>query len=153
MPSTSSLLAIQTAVMAVLVGDATLVGLLTSVDPPIAGVDNILNYEPQSPPSEFIVVANATEQGWNTLGGMSAGWGWEVTLTVHIYSYYAGDIKALQILNRVTALLNKPDGLAVTGYGTAIFEYGDKLTKVLIETKDKQERRHIPAVFSIKVHE
>ena len=147
MPSASSLLAIQTAVYALLTGDATLATLA-------GGVANILNYEPQEPPAKFIVVGNATEQGWNTLGGTAAGWGWDVTLTVHLYSYYAGDIEVLQMLERVTTLLNRPDGFgSVTGYGTVIAEYGDKLTRVLIETKDKQERRHIPALFSIKVHE
>lgn len=145
MPSSSSLLAIQTAVYSVLTGDATLIAL-------VGGVERIQNYEPQEPPANFIVVANATEQSANTLGGTSAGWGWDVTLTVHIYSYYSGDIEALGMLGRVTALLNHQP-LTVTGYTTVICEYGDKLTKCLIETKDKQERRHIPAVFSINVHE
>ena len=146
MSSTSSLLAIYTAIYDLLVGDVTLAAL-------VGGVENIQNYEPQEPPAKFIVLANATEQQMNTLGGVEAGWGWDVTLTVHIYSYYSGDIEALGILARVTTLLNKPEGITVAGYGTAICEYGDKLTKVLIETKAKQERRHIPAVFSIKVHE
>lgn len=143
MSNASALLAIYTAVYGILSGDATLVAL----------VDEILNYEPEEPLAKFIVIGTGTELAWNTLGGTSTGWGSDATLTVHIYSYYKGDIEALQILNRVTTLLNKPEGFPVSGYGTVIAEYGDKLTKVLVETKDKQERRHIPAVFSIKVRQ
>lgn len=143
MSNQSALLAIYTAVYGILSGDATLVAL----------VDEILNYEPEEPPRKFIVIGSGTELAWNTLGGTDQGWGFDDTLTVHIYSYYKGDIEALQILNRVTTLLNKPEGFPVGSYGTVIAEYGDKLTKVLLETKDKQERRHIAAVFSIKVRQ
>ena len=146
MPGASSLLAIQTAVYALLIGDATLAAL-------VGGAANILNFEPEEPLAKFIVVGNATEQSWHTLGGTGAGWGWDATLTVHCYSYYKGDIEVLQLLDRVTTLLNKPEGIVVAGYGTAICEYGEKLTRVLIETKDKQERRHIPALISLKVHD
>lgn len=147
MPNASSLLAIQTAVAAVLSGDSALQALC-------GGVENILNYEPEEPPAKFLVIGNATEESWHTLGGRSAGFGWEATLTVHLYSYYKGDIEVLQILGRVTALLNFPDPpLTVTGYTTVISEYGEKMTRVLIETKNKQERRHIPALFTIRVHE
>lgn len=145
MPNASSLQAIQAAVAAVLVGDSALQTLC-------GGVENILNYEPEEPPAKFLVIGNATEEDWHTLGGRSAGFGWEVTLTVHLYSYYKGDIEVLQMLGRVTALLNFAD-LTVTGYTTVICEYGAKPTRVLIETKNKQERRHIPALFSIRVHE
>lgn len=143
MPNASALEAIQTAVAAVLVGDATLISL-------VGGVERIRGFEPEEPTPKFIVVGNATEQGWNTFGGTSEGWGWDNTLTIHIYSYQRGDTEVLQMLGRVTALLNHVP-LSVSGYTGAICEYGEKLTKVLVETKDKQERRHIPAVFSIKV--
>jgi hypothetical protein len=140
--SASSLEAIQGAIYTRLSGDATLLTLC----------DGVLNYEPEEPPQKFIVIGNATEQAWHTLGGTSAGWGWDATVTVHIYSYYKGDLEALRILGRVTALLNFYE-LSVSGYTTVICEYGEKLTKSMVETKNKQERRHIPAVFSIKVHE
>lgn len=145
MPSSSALTAIQTAVAAKLVADSTLATL-------VGGVENIRGYEPEEPTAKFIVVGNATEMAWHTLGGTSAGWGWETTLTVHIYSYQKGDTEVLAMLGRVTALLNFAS-LTVTGYNTVICEYGEKITKVLVETKDKQERRHIPAIFSIRVHE
>jgi hypothetical protein len=145
MAKSSAIEAIQTAVAAVLVGDATLITL-------VGGVDRIRGFEPEEPPAKFIVVGNATEQTWNTLGGSDAGFGWDDTLTIHIYSYQKGDTEVLAMLSRVTALLNFAT-LVVSGYNTVICEYGDKITKVLVETKDKQERRHIPAIFSFKVHE
>lgn len=141
MPASSSLSLIYGAVYTRLNGDATLLALCP-----------VLNYEPEEPFPAFIVVGNAVEQQWHTLGGTSQGWGWITTITVHIYSYYKGDLEALRILNRVTTLLNFY-AMTVTGYSTVICEYGDKLTKVLVETKNKQERRHIPAVFTIMVHE
>lgn len=144
MANSSALQAVQDAVFDALAADATLAALAT-----------VLGYEPAEPPSEFIVVGSgATEEAWNTLGGANAGWGWETNVTVHLYSYYPGDLKVLQMLSRVTALLNIPTGFAsISGYSTVIAEYGEKPTRVVIETKDKRERRHIPAVFTIRVHE
>lgn len=142
MSNASSLLAVQTAVYGVLSVDATLLALCPDIE----------NFEPTDPPARFILVGNAIERTWNTFGGTSAGWGWHCELTVHIYSYYRGELEALQILSRVTALLNHQP-LTVTGYPTAIVEYGDPGTKVMVETKDKRERRHIPAIFTILVHE
>lgn len=144
--SESSLRAVYEAVYDALVGDATLAAL-------VGGAENIKNFEPQEPPRTFIVVGHGTEQESNMLGGIDTGWGWDATVTVHIYSYYTGDIRALEILQRVTTLLNKPDGITVDGYSHATCRYGVKMTKVLIETKDKQERRHIPAIFSVKVQQ
>jgi hypothetical protein len=143
MPSTSSLADVQAAAFGLLSVDATLLALCPDVH----------GYEPDPPPDRFIVVGNATEQAAHTLGGVSSGWGWMGTLTVHIYSYQQDELEALQILKRCTALLNRPDGITVAGYLTAILEYGDKITKVLTEVKDKRERRHIPALFTFMVHD
>lgn len=142
MPNNSSLLAIQTAIYGVLSADATLLALCPDV----------LNFKPTEPPDRFIVIGNAIERSWNTLGGLSAGWGWRCEVTVHIYSYYRGEFKALEIHDRVTALLNFQP-LTVTGYPTAIVEYGDPATKVLTETHDKREWHHIAAIFTVSVHE
>jgi len=133
---------VQQAVYALLSSDATLLTL--------AG--EVLDYEPEQPPAKFIRIGNATERAWNTLGGTGQGWGWENTLTVHCYSYYRGDLEVLQMLNRVTALMNHAVW-SISGYQTAICEYGDQVTKMLIETKNKVERRWIPAVFTFMVHE
>lgn len=145
MPNASALAAIHEVVYDVLSADATLQAL-------VDGAQNIGNFEVESPPTRFIVIGNATEQDWHSLGGIDAGWGWLTTITVHIYSYYEGDLEALQILARVSALLNFA-ALTVPGYQTAICEYAERPTRVLVETKGKIQRRHIPAMFTIRVHE
>lgn len=145
MANSSAMKAIYDAVYARISTDTTLLGLADST---------ILGYEPEEPPTNFIVLGSGSEEAWHTLGGTATGFGWSCTVTVHLYSYYKGDLKVLQMLERVVALLNF-HALSVAGYtsGTVICEYGEKMSKVLIETKDKRERRHIPAVFSVRVHE
>ncbi len=142
MANSSALEAVQGAIYSVLSADSTLATL----------ADAVLGFEPEEPPEKFIVIGNATEQAWNTLGGTSSGWGWQDTITVHCYSYYKGDLEVLRMLSRVSALLNLQP-LTVTGYPTVICEYGEAMTRVLVETKDKRERRHIPALFTVRVHE
>jgi hypothetical protein len=137
---------VQAAVDAVLVGDATLAAL-------VDGVENIRGFEPEQPPRRFIVVGNATEEANHSLGGPVVGFGWIVTYTVHIYSYQKGDTEVLAALERVSELLNFAT-LTVTGYTKVTCEYAsDRPARVLVETKGKQERRHIPAVFTITVRE
>lgn len=141
MPNYSAILAVQEAVVTRLEADATLQGLANFIG----------GYEPEIPPENFIVVGNATEMAWHTLGGTGQGLGWETAITVHCYSYYKGDLPALQMLKRVTELLSFYP-LSVSGFTTVICEYGERMTKVLIETKGKVDRRHIPAVFTVRVH-
>lgn len=142
MANASAVLAVQEAIVTRLEADATLQGL----------ADFIGGYEPEIPPENFIVVGNATEMPWHTLGGTSQGLGWETTVTVHCYSYYKGDLPALRMLTRVSELLSFYQ-LSVTGYTTVICEYAEQRTRVLVETKGKVDRRHIPAVFTVRVHE
>lgn len=142
MANASSLLAIQEAIVTRLEADATLNALAGFVG----------GYEPEEPPDNFIVVGHGTEVAWHTLGGTSTGFGWETTVTVHCFSYYKGDLPALQMLNRVSALLNFYE-MTVPGYSTVICEYGERMTKVLVETKDKVDRRHVYAAFTVRVHE
>jgi hypothetical protein len=93
--------------------------------------------------------ADSTLQG---LASFIGGYEPEIPITVHCISYYKGDLPALQMLRRVTELLSFYE-LTVSGYSTAICEYGDRMTKVLIETKGKVDRRHVHALFTIRVHE
>jgi len=144
MPNASALYVVQQAVYGVLSVDPTLLTL----------ADAVLGFEPESPPEKFIVIGGAgmTELAWHTLGGTDQGWGWETVIPVHCYSYFKGEDEVLAMLQRVVALLNF-QALTVTGYGTVICEYGAQLTKVLIETKDKRERRHAVALFYVRVKE
>ena len=141
MANSSAIMVVQDALTDILKADAALLTLCP----------DIKNFEPTDPPDRFIVVGNATERQWHTLGGKESGFGWHIELTVHIYSYYRGEFEALQILNRVTALLNQQP-VSVSGYTGAMVEYAMPMTKVLTEIKEKRERRHIPAMFTVKVH-
>jgi hypothetical protein len=136
---------IQAAVWSVLSGDATLAAL--------APVTNDATEDQTYP---FIQIANATAVPWNTLGGTDRNFGWLCTISVHGYSRYEGDNEILTFMQRVIALLNFAT-LTVTGYATVICEldpdHSPMPAKVLIEYPQKVERRHMPVIFRIRVHE
>jgi hypothetical protein len=67
-----------------------------------------------------------------------------------VYSRYQGDKEALQILERLVALLNFVN-LTVSGYTSAFCEY--IAGRVLVEDIDKIETRHIPAEFRVSVQQ
>ena len=136
MATGSALAAIQAAIYSRLHGDATLLALA-----PVLGDVN----EDQA--FLYILISNATEVPWNTMG--AAGFGWNATITVHILSQYAGDLEALNILNRVATLLNHY-ALSVTGYTTVLCEPED--SKMLLEYPNKVEQRHVVARYRIRVH-
>jgi hypothetical protein len=134
----SSLKAVQDAIFGVLHGDATLLALAP-----------VYNDVPDGTAYPYVEIGTATERPWHTLGGATSGIGWNATVTVHIWSRYQGDLEALNILTRVTALLNFAT-LAVTGFTTALCE-ADQV-KVLVEQVEKVETRHVAAIFRIRVH-
>jgi hypothetical protein len=144
MPNASALYVVQQAIYGVLSADATLLTL----------ADAVLGFEPEAPPEKFIVIGGTgmTERADHTLGGTDQGWGWQDTVPVHCYSYFKGNDEVLAMLARIVTLLNFQE-LRVTGYRTAICEYAAQLTKELVETKDKRERRHITALFTVTVKE
>lgn len=135
----SALKAIETTVYSVLSTDGVLTGL--------AGVYNDV---PEGAAYPHVQIGSGTEHPWHTMGGPTAGLGWNDTVTVHIWSRYQGDVEALTILSRVVALLNFV-ALSVTGYGTVMSSYDH--ARVLVESVDKVETRHVPAIFRIRVHE
>lgn len=139
MAAGSALALIQAAVYGVLAADSTLLALA-----PVVGDVN----EDQAYP--YVLISNATEVPWHTLGGTSAGFGWNTTIAVHILSRYAGDLEALNILTRVGTLLNFAT-LSVSGYTTVICEAED--VKLLLEYPNKVEQRHVIARFRVRVHE
>jgi hypothetical protein len=138
MASGSALAAIQAAIYSRLHGDSTLLALA-----PVVGDVN----EDQAYP--YVLISNATEVPWDTMGGSTTGFGWNATMVVHILSRYAGDLEALNILNRVSTLLNHY-ALTVSGYTTVICESED--AKMLLEYPNKVEQRHVVARFRIRVH-
>lgn len=135
-----ALTAIHTAVYSTLHGDATLLTL----------VSGVYNDAPEGADYPFIVLGSATSDPWHTMGGASVGRGFDTTITAHIWSRYQGDLEALRIFDRVVALLDF-QSLTVTGYGTVVtsLDHG----RVLVTDVDKLETRHLPAVFSVLVHQ
>jgi hypothetical protein len=116
----------------------------------LTGLAPVFNDVPESQSFPHVLIGNATEKPWHTLGGASSGLGWNATVTIHIYSQYQGDVEALTILERVVALLNFQT-IAVTGFNTVIAQLDN--TRVLVEDVDKVETRHVPAVFRFLVHQ
>ncbi len=132
---------IQTAVYAVLSADATLLALATG------GVHNDV---PDGQGYPHVLISRATETPWHTMGGASAGLGWKNIIRIHVYSRYQGDKEALEIHDRIVALLNYQP-LTVTGYTTAITEY--ESMRVMVEDVEKIETRHLVTEFCVRVHQ
>ena len=140
MANEGALKSIHAAFYSVLHGDSTL----------LAMVSGIYNDAPEGVVYPFIHLGSATSDPWHTMGGANVGRGYDTSITVHIWSRYQGDLEALNIFDRVMALLEFQP-LTVTGYGTAIVSLDQ--AKTLVTTVDKVETRHLPAVFDVKVHQ
>lgn len=136
---------VQAAIWSVLSADATLAAL--------APVTNDATEDQTYP---YILIANANGTPSNTFGGITQGFGWVCRVTVHGYSRYEGDQEVLTFMQRVIALLNFA-ALTITGYSTVICELDPDESpmpaKVLLEYPQKVERRHMPVIFKITVHE
>jgi hypothetical protein len=133
---------IGAAVYSRLNGDATLTALA-----------EVVGDEAEDQTHPFVLVPGAEAQPWNTLG---RSYGWACAITPVVYSRYDGDLEAIQIGERVTALLNDY-ALTVTGYPTVICEVDPDNSpvpvKIRIETPQKIERRALALRFRILVHE
>lgn len=143
--STSAMRLIQEALATLLAADATLMALVTDVvnDVPAPSGPDALQYP-------YVLISNASELPWHTMGTATTGIGWHVVVRLHIYSRYQGDKEALTILERLVTLLNF-QSLTVAGYGTMICEY--QAGRVLVEDREKIEVRHIPAEFKFWAHQ
>jgi hypothetical protein len=135
----SALKAIQTAIYALLSADATLLSLAT-----------VHNDVPEGQAFPHVEIGSATERPWHAFGGPTLGLGWNTTVTIHIWSRYQGDVEALTILDRVTALLNFAT-LSVSGFSSVLAELDN--TRVLVQDVDKVETRHVAAMFRFRVQQ
>jgi hypothetical protein len=133
--------AIQTAIYGVLSADSSLLTLATG---------GIHNDVPDGQDYPHVLISKASETAWHTLGGPSAGIGWKNIIRIHVRSRYQGDYEALQILERVVALLNF-QALTVTGYTKVICEYEG--SKVLVQDIDKIETRNVVGEFCVMVRQ
>jgi hypothetical protein len=109
MPNYPPLQLINAAVYSRLSGDATLTTTLGAA---------VVNDEAEDQAHPFVLVPGAGAQPWNTLG---LSYGWQCELTPVVFSRYEGDLEAIQIAERVIALLNDY-AFTVTGYQTVICE-------------------------------
>jgi hypothetical protein len=136
---TSALRGVEAAMVALVGADSTFVTRCPG------GISSV---EVESQTYPFVLLDKGDEQPWNTLGGATAGHGRSLVVRLHVYSRYKGDREALLILERLVELLDFA-ALTVTGFPTAMTEYVG--CKVLIESRDKLETRHIPAEFLVRV--
>jgi hypothetical protein len=144
MPNYPPLQLINAAVYSRLSGDATLTTTLGAA---------VVNDEAEDQAHPFVLVPGAGAQPWNTLG---LSYGWQCELTPVVFSRYEGDLEAIQIAERVIALLNDYV-FTVTGYQTVICEVDPDQSplpiKVKTEYPQKLERRALAVRFAITVHE
>jgi hypothetical protein len=91
---------------------------------------------------------NSTEKPWNTLGGTTAGIGFDNRIVLHICSRYQGNTEGSLILKEVMRLLNFYD-LTVTGYSSVLCSFDS--VKCLKEQVDKIETRRFETVFRVRV--
>ena len=137
--------AIQDALWAVLSGDTTLTDMVT-----------VTNDATEDQTYPYVLMSNANAVPWNTMGGATTGFGWRCTVTVHGFSRYEGDREILLFMQRVIELLNFRT-LTIAGYATVLCELDPDNSpmpaKLLVEYPQKVERRHMPVIFRITVHE
>ena|SRR5687768_10338046 len=142
---------IGAAVYSRLSGDATLPTL--DLSPDSAVTVSVVGDEAEDQVHPFVLVPGAEAQPWNTLG---RSYGWACAITPVVFSRYDGDLEAIRIGERVTALLNDYE-FTVTGYNTVICEVDPDSSpvpvKIKIETPQKIERRALAIRFRILVHE
>lgn len=147
--ATTAFRAVGAAVSAVLVADATLAALLaTKVYAPAEPA--VLNDIGDGQEYPLILLDHASEVPWHTFGGASSGLGWKLALRIHVYSRTPSDLQAIRILERVVEVLNFQT-LTVPGYSTVIVHY--ERGRVLVEDVEKVKTRHIPAEFTVMVHQ
>lgn len=137
----SAIKAVQTAMYSTLTADATLMALAAG------GVHNDV---PDGQMFPHVLITKATETPWHTLGGATSGLGWKVIARTHVYSRYQGDAEALDIHNRIVALVNFQE-IPVSGYTAALWEY--EQGRMLIEAIDKIETRHLVGEFCVRVRQ
>lgn len=137
----SATLAVEAAIYAVLIADATLAALATG------GIHNDI---PEAQAFPHVLIGHASETPAHTFGGPSMGIGWTNVIRVHVYSRYQGDAEALQIHKRIVALLNFQP-MTVAGYSTADCEC--ESMRMMVQDLRKVETRHLVSEFRVVVRQ
>lgn len=118
---------IQKAVYAVLTADPELSGLL---------VGGVHDFTPETAPYPFLVVGEALDIPENRLDGF----GWQTTITLHVWTQAAGNRQALGIGARVTALLDHQP-LTLPGYDHIVTRF--EFSQVLVDPEPPGNIRHL----------
>lgn len=129
---TSPLPVITRAVYQVLHGDAELKAMVTGV----------FDYVPEDVAFDYVVIGEATEIPDNAHGM----YGWQTTLTLHIWTRYRGYATALGVLARVVALLDHQP-LALAGFHHVVTRY--EWSQTLTDPAPPGDIRHVPVRFRI----
>ena len=142
---------IQTAIYGLLSADATLPTLSRTVDPNTGSFTTVTvhNDIPEGETYPHVLISKASEVPWNTGGGASAGIGWRDIIRIHVYSRYQGDIEAMEIYERIVALLHYQP-LTIAGYSTVLVDV--EQMRIVPEDIEKLETRHLVGEFKVLVH-
>ena len=128
----TALLPLQAAIVTALKAHAPLMAVVTGIHDGQA---------PQGAAAPYIVVGSATE-----VPGPTFGRAWSDTLTLHIWSDYAGRKEALEILDLMDAALASV--LVISGHTSA--KLRREFAEVLI---DPDGLRHVPARYRVTTWE
>ena len=124
---------VQVAVYTRLTGDAALMAAVGGV------YDGVASDAAVAP---YVVIGSSTEAPARTFGRA----GWSDTLTIHVWSDYAGRLQSLSVLELIDAALAAP--LAIGGHQTA--RLSREFAEVLV---DPGGMRHIPARYRVTTRE
>jgi hypothetical protein len=143
---------IQTAIYGVLSVDSTLASLSLTEEidnPGVFTTVGVYNDVPEDATYPHVLISKATETPWHTMGGSAVGLGYKDIIRIHTYSRYDGDLEALQIHDRIVALLNFQP-MTIAGFGSTMTEY--EQGRMFVEDIKKIETRHWVDEFCVRAH-
>lgn len=132
------------AVIAKLIADTTLTGLVTAA-PAAFGGPGIYTTPPQGALRPYLVVGVGGEVPFNTMGSTYGG---KPTIPLRAVSD-GSQLKGLDIINRVKQVLDGQP-LTVTGYGSVIVAW-DSLQDAYMEMVNGIQVWHVPAYITVTV--
>lgn len=124
---------VQKAVYGLLTADKSLADLL---------VGGVHDYTPETAPYPFLVVGEALDVPDNRLDGF----GWQTTVTLHVWTKAEGNRQGLEIGARVTALLDHQP-LTLPGYNHVVTRF--EFSQTLVDPEPPGTIRHLVQRYRI----